>query len=764
MTLNAQGLQDWKTITYMNDITDMVFSGDEIWVSTSGGIYNFTPEDSTYHAFTNIEGLGSIDLTSIETDIYGKIYAASMDGLINQYDRNVGLWKVYENLKGEVIVDLYTIQDTLWVATNTGVGVFLLSEDQIEFRDFYNNFSLMVDKAYRICVYNNRVYYATDYGLLRAPSNFIRHNLKISDAWEIITVNEGLPANSVLDIVPMADSIIVGTLSGAASIKVDNTLSIINSWDKGRVSRILTSDSDIYFVNDRAYYKQVGDAWIWINTESTTVTSGFIDDFSNLWVGLGRGGLKRSDWNSSFMVDGPASNHIGSLIKDRNGSLWISSGKFKLAQGEGFYHYDFDHWTNYKFYNNEWYRKNNVVNVYEDLTGKIWYGAWGGGISIVDDNQLDFFHGWAGNGRLEITTIASKSEVITSELEPLRRTCFSPAQVSLDDYLVNPYFLEDVDGNLWCISYEAENESFLAVIPRNENGELELDCSGWTYFGRNIGFSEEEGQISTLEYDDYNRLWIGTFSSGILVFDYNGTVENRSDDQSLIRVNTGNASLFSNKILALKRDHDGIMWIGTAGGLSSFDGQSFFKHVGDLGPVENKINSIFIDSFNNKWFATDGGISILKADESPWDSESWLHYTPDNSGLPDKIVNSIFVDQDKGEAYIGTESGLSIYSGSFSELKKELSSVVSGPSPFVLNDNTDFVIKNLVFGASVKILNVNGRLVRTLSNENGNVEGGRATWDGRDQSMAKVPSGVYIYLIYSEEGITASGKIAVIKP
>ena len=349
-------------------------------------------------------------------------------------------------------------------------------------------------------------------------------------------------------------------------------------------------------------------------------------------------------------------------------------------------------------------------------------------------------------------------------MEIEKRTCFSPAPVTLDHYLVIPSFLEDDMGNLWCSTFEAENANFIAVIPRNEDGILDLDCSSWTYFGRNIGFTDEDGQISAFEFDDFNRVWIATFTSGILVFDYNGTVGNSNDDKSLIRVNTSNASIFSNRVLALKRDLDGIMWIGTSGGLSSFDGQNFFKHVGDIGPIENKINAIFVDSFNNKWFATDGGVSILKADESPWDSKAWVHYTPENSGLSDKIVNSIFVDQNYGEAYIGTESGLSIFTGSFSELKKELSSVISGPSPFVLDDNNDFIIKNLVYGASVKILNVNGRLVRILSGENGNVEGGRASWDGRDQSNAKVSSGVYIYLIYNEEGITGSGKIAVIKP
>jgi hypothetical protein len=132
--------------------------------------------------------------------------------------------------------------------------------------------------------------------------------------------------------------------------------------------------------------------------------------------------------------------------------------------------------------------------------------------------------------------------------------------------------------------------------------------------------------------------------------------------------------------------------------------------------------------------------------------------------LPNKIVNSIFVDQIAGEAYVGTESGLSIFKGSFSEIKEEMNSIVSGPSPYILDDQADFVIKNLVFGATVKILNVNGKLIRTLTQEEGEVEGGRATWDGRDQSQAKVASGIYIFLVYNEEGITGSGKIAVINP
>jgi hypothetical protein len=66
--------------------------------------------------------------------------------------------------------------------------------------------------------------------------------------------------------------------------------------------------------------------------------------------------------------------------------------------------------------------------------------------------------------------------------------------------------------------------------------------------------------------------------------------------------------------------------------------------------------------------------------------------------------------------------------------------------------------------ATVKIVNINGRLTQVLSQENGMIQGSRASWDGRDSNNKLVPSGIYLYLVYNEEGLTGKGKIAVLKP
>jgi ligand-binding sensor domain-containing protein len=765
--LFAQGLQDWQTITYMNDVTDMASANEECWVSTTGGVYNLNISDNTIETFTNIDGLGSLDLTSVDTDNYGTVIAGSRDGLINRLNRITGLWTVYNDLIGEEIVDLHVHYDTLWVATNTGIGVFLVEENNLDFRDYYTNLPLTIENATRTAVFNGRVFYATNQGLLHAPSNFIKNNLKVSEAWKTLTVNNGLPSNAILDIVPTEDSLLVGTTEGFASVNKNNVVSEIRSWDRGRVDLIRVSETTIYLVNNREFFMEFEDSWVSKGSAHARITSAIIDNLNELWIGIEDGGIKHSQSEKYLLIDGPASNYMGPLVKDRDGILWISSGKFKVPRRKGFYRYDLNTWTNYTFLDNNWVRKSAMVTVFEDLTGKIWFGTWGGGIAVIDDNNdsMEFYHGWAEEGRLKISSITSEYDTIIASIDEEKRNCFTAVDVSIDEYLVIPSFLEDDAGNLWVTNHGADDGDYVTVIPRNENGALEGDCSNWVNFGRNIGIMNNEGQVSALEFDDFNRAWIGTFTTGIIVFNYNGTVSNRSDDQPIIRVNTSSyPSLFSNIILSIKKDLDGIIWIGTAGGLNSFDGQNFFRHVGEIGPIENKINAIFVDDFNNKWFATDGGLSILKADESPWEPSAWVHYTPENSGLPNKIVNSIFVDQKVGEAYLGTESGLSIFTGSFAELKEEMTSVVSGPSPYVLDGQKDFIIKNLVFGATVKILNVNGKLVRILTQDEGNIEGGRASWDGRDQNGSKVSSGIYIFLVYNDEGVTANGKIAVIKP
>jgi ligand-binding sensor domain-containing protein len=765
-TIAAQDLHDWQVITNMNDVTDTEYLIDEIWVSSSGGIYRFNTSDSTSIKYTNIDGLASLNINVITKDKYGNLMAGSKEGILCLYHAALDNWSAYFEIQGNEIVDLNSYHDTLWVATNAGIGVYINRQDRLEFRDYYDNLPLIPETGYRVSVFNSRIYYATKRGLLYASSNFFKNNLKIENAWKILSINNGLPSNEVFDLAPFEDKLYIATSQGAVFLDQNFTVNQVGDWTRGAVNRIIHSESKMYFIQAKSYYLKEENTWTFVNSFTTSITSGVIDADNNLWLGLERGGLRRDGWNKSLLIDGPATNHVGVLIKDRGGQLWMAAGKFKLYFFEGFYKYDFQSWTNFKFSDNLWHRKNATDYVYEDKHGNIWFGSWGGGAIVVTHDDMIFYHAWPDTGRLTISDVNGESVVELDEVAPEARDCLVGA-AGTESYTVITHFIEDVDGNLWCSNFQAKEPKYLTVIP-NSNPTPLPGCSDWKYFGDQIGMSLDDGEISCLEFDYLGRLWIGTFRKGILVFDYNGTLANESDDR-LYRISMTD-NLYSNTILSIKVDYDGVIWIGTDGGLNSYQAdltgtsQTIYGHAGDAGPVDNKINQIYIDEYNNKWFATDGGLSVLKADRSAWDQNAWVHYTTDNSGLPSPVVNSVYVDSQAGEAYLGTEAGLAIFSGSYSQYKSDLSTMIGGPNPYVISDGSKYMIKNMVPNATVKIFDINGRLTQILSQENGTILGSRAYWDGKDSKNNLVSSGIYIYLVFNDEGITGRGKIAVVKP
>ena len=394
-------------------------------------------------------------------------------------------------------------------------------------------------------------------------------------------------------------------------------------------------------------------------------------------------------------------------------------------------------------------------------------------MTIIDGDQFDFYHAFPEPGELNISKIDGQKTLTFDGLPEEKRRCLVGANISQsDNYTVSTHFIEDQNNNFWIANYLARLPEYIGVIPNYGVPDLP-GCSEWKYFGDNLGISAAESEIScfTFEYiSDRERLWTGNFSTGILVIDTEDIFANPSASNVVYRYNSTNNNLFSNTILSLKTDLDGVIWVGTSGGLNSYqpgssgDNAIFFRHVGETGPIENKINNIFVDASNNKWFATDGGLSILIADKSPWDTGAWVHFTTENSGLPSPIVNSVFVDETSGEAYLGTESGLAIFRGSFAEIRPDMEMVIGGPNPFILDNGNVFTVKNLAVNSQVKIFNVRGILVRRLSSDRGTVQGSRATWDGKDESGTSVPSGIYIFLVYNEQGQTGTGKIAVLRP
>jgi len=175
------------------------------------------------------------------------------------------------------------------------------------------------------------------------------------------------------------------------------------------------------------------------------------------------------------------------------------------------------------------------------------------------------------------------------------------------------------------------------------------------------------------------------------------------------------------------------------------------------GLIDNVINCIAVDARSNKWFGTNNGISVLKSGEV----YPSIYYTKDNSPLVGNHINAITFNHRTGEAWIGTDQGLSRLQTPYLELGRTLGKVDVFPNPFIVDGSRrmKFETTTLAEGFSVKILTPNGLLVRRL-----NQDEALAGWDGKNEREQLVASGIYLVLVYTADGQSAVGKIAVIRP
>lgn len=749
---------DWQSITNMNDVQDAAVYNEQLVVVSKGGAYIYDPENESLQKFTNTEGLKSVDLVEVEVDNYGNILFGSSKGHIQQYNPVNDLWYDIE-FDGSVLNDFKIKEDTLWVASGSAVAVFLWVHNQWQFSDAFFNFPEIIDAVNDIELYDNHVWLATNSGVLSAPSDFSSYALTDPQNWTLQTTSDGLKSNTILALSSYNGKLWIGTGSGLQYFQ-NNILTNFDLLSR-EINILHAAENQLHIASGGSYYNYNGSTLSAQRNYSARINTLVIDTSSILWIGLAARGLQNAQSNKIIAMDGPQKNNVRYIIKDTYGRIWASAGKYKIIRNEGYSVFENGYWTGHTFNGSRFYDLGNTGVIYQDSYSNIWFGSWGGGIQIFRNDAYVYLHNHPNPGTRILTTFDTTYSQEISPIEEKYTGLLSNAPNNLEDYIVVTAFKEDPSGNMWIANSHSGNGNYLAVAPYKD-GFIDVNAD-WVYFGTSDNISFGTG-IPALEVDDFGRIWIAAQDKGVYILDYNNTIANKLDDQLFLLDISDD--LFSTSINTLAKDNDGIMWIGSNAGLNSFDGANVYRHIGDEqgvdGPINNAINQIVVDKFNNKWVATSGGLSILKDGKSAFEPGAWISYNTDNSGLIDNFIYSVYVDSKTSETLLGTDNGISVFKGSFAEIKDNYSEVTGGPNPFVLSENNFFTIKYLKAYSSVKIFNINGTLIQTLTSDNAGVEGSRAYWNGRDLNEKKVPVGIYLYLAYTESGKSISGKIAVI--
>ncbi|WP_299118788.1 hybrid sensor histidine kinase/response regulator transcription factor [uncultured Winogradskyella sp.] len=356
------------------------------------------------------------------------------------------------------------------------------------------------------------------------------------------------------------------------------------------------------------------------------------DNLGQIWIGT-RDGLNKYDGTKFTVyrnsVDKPNSisnNDILSIKQDSEGYIWIGT-----YNGLNKYNPKTNAFTRYFHSNDQSSLVNNTIWTIEELSnGAIWVGT-SNGISVYDKSSDSF----------------------KSFLNKLNENDFSGNQVlSILETKNNSVYIGTSNGLIKVLDFNQLNfevvsntkELYIQDIVESLGGNLLLATRGHSVLVYHTKTKEIESYLSNdkdvqskinarqLQYDDDQKLWIGTYS-GLVIVD-------KKKNETVLTTNIKDSkSLSKNSIKSIFKDKKGSIWIGTYyGGINVWD-------------VSNKN---FVNIIQN----------------------------PDGSGLSYNVVSSI--ENYKDYIYFGTEGG------GITRLNKNNNSysyINENNSPQLLNDN-----------------------------------------------------------------------------
>ncbi|MHC1765341.1 MAG: two-component regulator propeller domain-containing protein [Verrucomicrobiia bacterium] len=282
-------------------------------------------------------------------------------------------------------------------------------------------------------------------------------------------------------------------------------------------------------------------------------------------------------------------NGVVDLEVDRDGNVWVATGRWNAFGGGGLAKFNGREWTVYQSGKSP-LPSNDCTGLTQDADGNLWV-ATESGVA-----RFDRFAGWKVVTRSQVwfpmldldgqLWVGSSSGVMVYDGAKWKR--YQRANSGLPSDFVG-FITVDDKGRKWISTVGG-----LAV----------LDEENWTTYNRaNSGLPSDT--VGPIAFDDEGIAWIGT-SGGLARFDgEQWTVYSRSNSGLPI----------SNIGWELAIDAKGVKWIATeGGGLTRFDGTNWttWNRANSRLP-DNNVQAIAFDRYENLWLGLkDGGVAAYR--------------------------------------------------------------------------------------------------------------------------------------------------------
>ena len=676
-------------------------------------------------------------ILEVENHIYcatenGLFYYNKEDYTINRLNKITGLSDVgvsamnYDSENNIIIITYY----------NTNVDL-IKGDDIINITDIKDKFITGEKEIHNVDIEEGVAYFSTSFGLLLM-------DLKKEEIIDTYKIGENGNFVGINDCYIDDTCIFVGTTDGVYfADKNSNTLFDFNSWTKhpshpSEVSEIIVNSSGILFNsqypslkvrNCNGYYLEIGSiisvyqnnnliSEVSADSNFSNIQDAWMDKDNILWIADSSNSLlkyENFEFSEVIKPNGPSSNTIENIKLQDNFLFLLHNNSKNSVSRTG----DIIDWLHWDYFSEV---------VCSEKIGSITYvGSSTSGLAKKDGQQI------------------------------IRYTPGNTQNILDTNYYISN-LTSDREGNLWGT---VSNSGKTLFVRSSDNY--------WTYFF--MPQLPNDRDIRNLIIDDYGQKWGSVRAKGLFVYNDNGTIEDKSDDQyKVITTSVGNGNLPNQEVYALVSDLDGNVWAGTKEGVCvfyspssvfsgyNFDAQQIIVEENGFGQylLESEIvYSIAVDGGNRKWIGTlESGLYLLSEDGT----EEIEHFTKENSPLLSNTILDIELNHKTAEIFISTDKGLMSFRNDATKGKTNINSVDIFPNPVREDYYGNISINGIAYESNVKITDVSGNLVfETTSN------GGMAIWDGTDSNNNRVGTGVYLVFCSDKDGgEKAVGKILFI--
>lgn len=737
--LRAQiGVGEWRVHMAYHDATDCVVLGDRVWVLSDGSLYYYNSTDGDVCTVDKATLLSDSQVQFIrkcdEQNLLLVVYANANIDLIDVNGNLVNLPDFHDNSNYDPTVNDVTVcGSSAYLATRFGIVVVNLKK-----REFTATYSLNSNILSAACD-GNHIVALTDGGMKCGDVN---DNLLDPAAWKQLTTATGYQR-----VVCVQQQFVLFNPAGVYIYKVatDSTTPLLYA----NISYLSTDGTFLVVGNAleaHAWTQSLTDKPLRLITLNRfpSFSSAFIHG-NALWAACGARGLcgfyissgDLVQTLSSVVPESPLRNYCDYLSFTPDGQRLLVAGGCLNYFGTVFYpatlsYFEDETWTAFDESSFPTYLTNCTSLVQDPVDASHHYAScFGQGILEFRDGQF-----------------VSQLDCNNSILQTAVPGNASFTRISRLQY--------DRQGNLWITNAHATSP----LVVMTPDGELHA-----------LHYDEIDSYptITDILFDSNGLIWVVSMRAdpGILCIDPKGTLLDTRDDEvrfiSEHFVDQDGTSTTLDYIYDICETRDGSIWLLTNQGpflitvptdffsprftftkikVPRNDGTNYADYLLDAVYTQ----CMAVDAAGRKWIGTQSSGLYLISEDS---YHTIHHFTVDNSPLLSNNINDLAIDGATGEVFIATDRGLVSFCSDATDGAEsfERDAVHAFPNPVSPDYDGIVTVNGLMDASQVTILSSNGHVVAA-----GTSLGGTFTWNVRDASGRRVPTGIYHVLAASSDG------------